>query len=423
VTHAARQPAERRRASESPGTLDLDVFEGDATLRFLAQHNIAPRVLLLIAPFFLLLLIVISAADGHLATGDLAGLWCQDIGHYLLSPNWPCMTRQSNSTSIPLFRDLSSLGCAVILGISPYLVYSQWLGIRDLYPAMNSQGLISFRDDVANAEGLFRREISLANQYFARAGRRSASTMASAAACMLLVVASQRYGVFPSLAPARLGLTAQDTWSKEAYAHWWANFDSAIAGWLAYFAIGTLGLYFIITMNVIGSRAVILVWRTRKLITYSADPDNRDGYYGWLQARKILAPTYIALALHGVGIFLVATMIPPDALWFLVPVGGQWLIVLGPYLYVPVSLIFKNITEYKRCEMERLTKMLDDLAAESMTVQRERDRETLAQRLERVRSIPALPFRRLPDVLLLQFTFWASAAAIYGAAALWYNIA
>jgi hypothetical protein len=34
------------------------------------------------------------------------------------------------------------------------------------------------------------------------------------------------------------------------------------------------------------------MWRTRNYITYGADPDNRDEYFGWLQARRILAPTH-----------------------------------------------------------------------------------------------------------------------------------
>jgi hypothetical protein len=166
---------------------------------------------------------------------------------------------------------------------------------------MTRQGLISFRDGAPEIEQLFQREIDLANQYFVRAGRRSGNTMAAAAACMLLVVASQRYGVFPSLAPAKPSQVTQAAWSKAAYVQWWANFASGISGWLVYFAIGMLGLYFIITMNVIDSRVVILIWRTWQFITYSADPDNRDGYYGWLQARKILAPTYAALRYMGWG--------------------------------------------------------------------------------------------------------------------------
>jgi hypothetical protein len=88
-----------------------------------------------------------------------------------------------------------------------------------------------------------------------------------------------------------------------------------------------------------------------------------------------------------------------------------------------MSLIVKNITAYRDREIDRLTNLLDDLNLQPMTVEKERDRETLAQRLERVRSIRPLPFRRLGDVLLLSFTIWASVASIYGAAALWYNIA
>ena len=247
--------------------------------------------------------------------------------------------------------------------------------------------------------------------------------MAIAATSMLFVVASQRYGIFPSVAPSTASAITQAAWSRDAYVHWWANFDFAIPGWLAYCVIGTCGLYFIITMNVIGSRVVLLIWRTRNYITYGADPDNRDEYYGWLQARHILAPTYIALAVHGFGIFLAATMVPPGAIWFLIPVAGQWFLVLGPYIYIPMSLVTKNIMAYREQETARLVKLLDELAVQPMGVQRERDRETVAQRLERVRSIRSLPFRRFGDLSLLLFTIFSSVASLYGVAALWYNIA
>jgi hypothetical protein len=423
VTATSRQPEGLGHVGRSVETLELRVFDGDATLRFLAARDVAPGVLLLLAPIFILSLVVISAADGHLTTQNLPALWCQDAGHYLFSPNWPCLKDQTQSAAFPLLRDLPSLGCATILGISPYLVYSQWFGIRDLYLEMFRQGLISFRDDIPEAERLFRHEIASANDYFARAGRRSAAAMAIAATSILFVVASQRYGVFPSIAPSAASSLTQSAWSKDAYVHWWANFDFAIPGWLAYCVIGTIGLYFIITMNVIGSRVVFLIWRTRSYITYGADPDNRDEYFGWLQARRILAPTYIALAVHGLGIFLTATMVPPGVLWFLVPVAGQWLLVLGPYIYIPMSLVTKNIRAYREKEAARLVNLLDDLALQPMSVQRERDRETVAQRLERVRSIRSLPFRRFGDLSLLSFTIFSSVASLYGVAALWYNIA
>ena len=423
MTATSHQPEGLGHVGQPVDTLELRVFDGDSTLRFLAARDVAPRALLLLAPIFVLSLVAISAADGHLTTQDLPTLWCQDAGHYLFSPNWPCLKHQTQSAAFPLLRDLPSLGCATILGISPYLVYSQWFGIRDLYLAMFRQGLISFRGDVPEAEGLFRREVASANDYFARAGRRSSVAMAIAAISMLFVAASQRYGVFPSVAPSTASALTQATWSKDAYVHWWANFDFAIPGWLAYCVIGTIGLYFIITMNVIGGRVVVLIWRTRNYITYGGDPDNRDEYFGWLQARRILAPTYVALAVHGFGIFLAATMVPPGAIWFLVPVAGQWLLVLGPYIYIPMSLVSKNIRVYREKEAARLVRLLDDLALQPMSVQRERDRETVAQRLERVRSIHSLPFRRFGDLSLLTFTIFSSVVSLYGVAALWYNIA
>jgi hypothetical protein len=423
VTQTSRQSGGIGEVRQPAGPWELLVFEGDATLRFLATHRIKPKYLLSLAPIFLALLIVISSIDGHLTTRGLPSLWCQDVGHYLFSPNWPCMKHQSSATDFPLLRDLPSLGCVIILGVSPYLVYSQWLGIRDLYTVMVRQGLIHFRDDVPEAERLFQKEISRANDYFARAGRRSSVAMAVAAASILFVVASQRYGIFPSLRPSARSANTLSEWSKSAYVHWWANFDFAVPGWISYCFIGMTGLYFIITMNVIGSRVVLLIWRTRNYITYGADPDNRDEYYGWLQARKVLAPTYTALAVHGIGIFLAATTIPLGVLWFLVPLAGQWLLVLGPYIYVPMSLVTKNIRSYRETEEAKLVGMLDDLTLSPESVQRERDRETIAQRLERVRKIRSLPFRRFGDVSLLAFTIFSSVAALYGVAALWYNIA
>lgn len=130
MTQTSRQPdgtGQVRRAAE---TLELRVFDGDASLQFLAARDVAPRFLLLLAPLFVLSLIVVSGADGHLTTQSVPDLWCQDAGHLLLSPNWPCLKHGNQTAAFPLLRDLPSLGCAIILGVSPYLVYNQWFGIR-----------------------------------------------------------------------------------------------------------------------------------------------------------------------------------------------------------------------------------------------------------------------------------------------------
>lgn len=419
---AAPEGGSTTSSTVAPERLELAVFEGESTLRFLARHKVPPSVLLLIPVVAITAMAIISSAEHRFTMNGLSTAWCHDMAHRLiLRPKWSCLRHPELSPAFPLLRDAASLVAAVILAGTPYLMYRQWLGMRDLYPTMMRRGVLQFAS-AGDSESAFLGRLDEVNNYFTQAGRRSVIQATTAMLCILLAVMAERQGLYPSLAPTSLGEAARSTWTRNAYSTWWANFDSGTWGWLIYVLIGYCGIYYIITMNIIGGRVVIFIWRTRKLVTYGADPENRDGYFGWLQARKILAPTYTAVALHGVCLYLIATMVPRSALWFLLPVMGQWLITLPFYMFVPLSITWRSISSFKKRESQRIVDIIDSLPSDPVDVDAQRDRELWAQRLERVRSIRELPFRRTKDVAISVVTAVATIASLYGAAALWYNI-
>jgi len=246
---------------------------------------------------------------------------------------------------------------------------------------------------------------------------------------MLGIVASQRSGIYPRLAPGNLRAADIASWTQAAYSSWWANFDHSIFGWLAYFWIGYIGLYYIVTMNLIGGRVVLLLWQTRRLVSFGADPDDEDGYYGWATAREVLAATYTACAVHSVALLLVVLMVPGRSVWFLLPVAIFWLAVIPPYFLVPLILARRSVTRFKAWqesllarEIASLRRYEDTLQEQSARLELLHNRELLYQRLLRVRRIPNLPFRRLKDTVLLILTVVTSAISIYGTLALWYNL-
>lgn len=401
-------------------SLRLNVFDGDPLLRFLDSKGVHARTLLILVPLTLILLFIASASSVRLLSPDAwATTLCHDLGRFFLSPNWGCLKGPAPAPIFPLTRDFPSVPTSLIVAVTPYLIYSQWQADRDLYVLMIGSKTVQYENSAA--EQTFEARLQKVNQYFGRAGRLTCLTAAVATFSLLLVVAAQRRGIYAFQAPVSMTDTQKADWALAAYRSWWAGFDSNIAGWITYFMLGFVGIYYITTMNIIGGRIVIFVWQTRKLLVYGADADNQDGYYGWLPARGILAPTYKAIALHGIGLFLVASMLAPPSILLLIPVLGQWLIVLIPYILVPIHITRRGILAFQAREIAQINARVAQLRALPSTAELEIQCQAWAQRLKSIRDIRSLPFRRKNDLLLLAFVLISGAASIYSVLSMWYT--
>jgi hypothetical protein len=298
----------------------------------------------------------------------------------------------------------------LVAGIEPILIYRQWLGFERLFPSMIRRRLVK---PTPGSESLLLEEVRRANRFFGRVGRSSGVlALIAVLAAMVIVLAEQQgvYGVFGGEGP-----------HQNNYGDWWASFSTYPLAWAAYSLIVGAGLYAAVVMNVVAARPVLILWRTRSALRATASPDNEDGYFGWKQAREILSAGYIATALYGIAISCLLLTVSGGAWWAAALLILQWLAVLPAHLYVPLSFTVKAIRDYKEEAISRLTEELavlegnDGLAAEQ-------GRELIAQRLERVRQIRALPFRSAKDIFAALFLFVASLCSIYAVIGTWYAL-
>jgi hypothetical protein len=381
------------------------LHEGEPVLlRTLFRAGVRPRWLLLIVPVLVAILGLAAIVDGHLTQTDLGSKLCRDGAAYLADRTKDCYQRYQRSAEFSLARDLPTLLVALVLGLTPYLIYKQWWHLRKLLPEMR-RARIAYLSE-SNLE-VFNAEIDNVNSHCVNVSRFSALTMLISAMSVLFVaVAERQYGMFYRLAP-------QDDagWVHRAYAGWWANFDTAPIAWIVYVLLGTIGVYFIVTMNLVGGRVVKFLTDTRNDVTYAASVENLDGYYGWSNARGVLVATYWALAIHGIGLALIAITLPfPISLVFLAPLFAQWILVLPIYVLVPITLMRRNIRRYKFEQLIEIEQRLAEAEEDDLMTRNE-----LARRAEMVRSIRELPFARLRDILFLIFTLVAGFASIYSA--------
>ena len=81
--------------------LSLRVFDGDASLRYLARHGVYPAILLLLIPLMLIAMVLGSSQTGCFLMEALPTVWCHDLSRYLGSPplDVPQGTRTSAAVS------------------------------------------------------------------------------------------------------------------------------------------------------------------------------------------------------------------------------------------------------------------------------------------------------------------------------------
>jgi hypothetical protein len=223
------------------------------------------------------------------------------------------------------------------------------------------------------------------NSYFSAARQFNPVFMLFAAASWLLVMIAERQaGIYRILSSQRAS-TEIENWSAQAYASWWASFDAAPAGWITYWCIGTLGVYYILLQQVYGGRIVVFLWRTRNDIKYLADPENWDGSYGWREARNVLYATYASFVIHGIALSILGLALPRWSMWFVAPLLGLWALTLPFYIGIPIFLLRRNIKKFQKEEEERLQIQYETAAELTM-------KEYICGRLERVRKIRVIPF-------------------------------
>ncbi len=396
--------------------LKLHVFAGDPILRTLDAKSIHPDVLYVLPVTIILIGGLLAARYGYFTQPGLGDSVCHDIATVFPGkPRWSCLSNYRSDVKYSYLRDIPTVFCLFVIGLVPRLLYKQWRAMQDLLPQMWADGLLLFAGE--QNEQHVADEVKSANDCFARVGR-SGSVLALVAALLVLpVVTAEQRGVFPYFTEQQSGVGIQ---SSDFYANWWATFHHPVA-WTFYFAALTLGAYFVILMNIIGARVVLLLRKIRGHLVAEASAENVDGSYGWANAREVLAASYIATALYAMTLAAMSFVLPASLLWVLSLFFLQWIVVLPFYLWIPLSQIKKSIDSYKAREIRQMRERSAEIRS-SRRPDDIREQQDISSRLEMIRSIRALPFRAFRDLATGLFTLLASAASIYAAITIWYSL-
>lgn len=320
----------------------------DLTLHIFAPHRLAARLRRLDhrAGFYVLpiavvgLLVAAAAADGNLRQSGLDSLICNDLATYLRSSKLNC-TRAGDASEMAALRDILSL---LVLGILPLTIplwLRQWNNIEVFLQRMLDRGVINVRSSRPLSE-----EVASCNRFFVKYSGLDPLLAGIAAVIVLLVMQAQQEGpVYRLLAADR---------HDESPSKWWLSMDSATWAPLAYFLVGYVVLTVILLQNLHGGRVVLLLWRIRHHVDFGANEENPDGQYGWSEASNILWATWTLIIIHGISIGLVALSLPPHALYAIVPVLAQWILIAPIFWFVPTFITARSIRRWKRERLRSL---------------------------------------------------------------------
>ncbi|MCX5042358.1 hypothetical protein OG921_04040 [Aldersonia sp. NBC_00410] len=386
-------------------TIDrIDPFLSERSLAWLSLRRIPPEILLAPAFASVVLFVVLAKFSNSLSMDDVPLAVCQDVGHLLESSKLSCVNEPSVPAAMPLARDVWSIVLMFAAVLSPYLVYKQWTGFHALIPTLSRNGLILDRYPGSDAVGALTLEVDAMNRYFRGPGSSTLFTSLIAAIAMASLMVGERAAIYRPLAPP-----SDAEWPTKVWDKWWANPAISSWSWMLYFVVGFVAVYYIVRMNLVGSRVVLGLWRVRRRVLYGADVDNADGDYGWKPVTRILSATWVALILHGAGLLSLMVLLDIPNWVLLVPLLGQWLVLLPFYTILPLVIVMRDVRRFRKMK-EKETQLVLAAIPSSDVVQR----TTVAQRLRDIRDLP----------LLLPFHKWWTARSVIGAifafaAALW----
>ncbi|MGW5922295.1 hypothetical protein ACWFPY_25185 [Nocardia fluminea] len=321
---------------------------------------------------------------GDLTMANLPIAVCQDLANLLNATQLPCSTLSPEPATMPLLRDVFSGILLLSAVLTPYLVYKQWTGFDGLVPTLESRHIIESKQTGIDGLKSLKDEVERINTYFQKHGSSSLTPAFVAALAMAALMSGERTEIYRFLGPSGV-----EPWSAEIFAHWWANPQNNSLAWLLYFMVGFIAVYYVVRMNLVGGRVVLGIWRVRKDVLFGLDLDNLDGNYGWKPVMRMLTATYSALLLHGLGLLSLMVLLSIPKWFLLVPLLGQWLLVLPFYLFVPIYVVVRDVTEYKRRREAEIVALLS-----AVPVNDHVQRAALSQRLEAIRKLPVAPFKK-----------------------------
>ncbi|WP_437773475.1 hypothetical protein [Arthrobacter sp. KNU40] len=189
----------------------------------------------------------------------------------------------------------------------------------------------------------------------------------------------------------------------------WRMADS-IVGQSLYLISGIEGIYIVTLQNIVGCRIILAIFRIRKRTRFGVDLLNFDGSWGWRPMRAILGATYAEIIVHGLGLFALALTVPREDPTFLIAATPaiEWVITLPIYVIAPIWMIALGMHRYRireRAKLDALVLTRSDSESYSLDV---------ARRVDRLNSVPSVPFLGIPEKTLFAIAQIANFSACYG---------
>lgn len=274
----------------------------------------------------------------------------------------------------PAWRDIRTLILVVAMGCEPILGAHQWHGMEILYHTMARSGALHIPRRESRV--LLERAIDHVNARLTSTAMRVqyAASAAIALVGSYLAFRAQRASYVDDADPST----------------WWLTSSWVLSA--CYLLIATLGVHVIIVQNQIGLpviKTMVHYFRRRKVF-FAADLLNTDGRWGWRSIRIVLGTAYGGLVVNllalmtlfsGVSLTISPTLAIPVLLGFFV----FWLLVMLGYILIPGMVITRSVTAFKSQEIARIRRRFVGAHQYSLEA---------ASRIDRVNSIPSIPFLR-----------------------------
>ncbi|MBT0768409.1 hypothetical protein KIH74_05705 [Kineosporia sp. J2-2] len=252
-------------------------------------------------------------------------------------------------TYFPYLRDYPTLVVLTFTGLTVALAYRNCALMERFLPRLKANGLLFVRPHDLDASA---RALARANRRFRLIRRARPLVMAASAGVAALLMLSGRTGpTFGTLAPA--GSAAErEAWSSQAYQGWWASLTGPHwLGAVTYFAGASFIVYVILKHNIIGICFVSFFAATGPLLRYRVDRRNRDGYFGWLIMRDLLATVFVSLTLSIVAFASMFILIPVNSAPWTLPFLVLYFVGVPSYVILPMRLLERAVDRYRQREI------------------------------------------------------------------------
>ena len=318
-------------------TEDLDQFAlqpFDAEKQVLGHFSeTRSRWILLAVPIVGVIAISANAIQGTLGLFD-PSVWISDI-RYALGTEGSALLP---SNEFPLLRDLPTLIVFAVVGLTAALSHWQWRTTQYAVPKLIQNSAFD-----RSAENLRKLSIAVqrANDWFALTGKYSLPTIVGSAVTMLLIMVAQYDGgVLQVLAEQGASATERSEFAQAAYDGWWAGASrNHLPGVVAYFLIGTTGIWLVFLQNVVGVTLLRFLRDLHQLeIDLGVDEANADNKGGWKPIGQVVTTVYVSVSAHSVAMSIVLFLLTLSRVAWAGALLVIWVLfapiyILGPFIF------------------------------------------------------------------------------------------